>query len=189
MSKIDVRGLTESVLVQGEELLGAVRVNWNGMVAPNRLSSQTGLTSLGHETEAPPPEPDALVVFPSAKQMFIALTGGRLLCWALGFSGKPKQYLGEVPLSAVAEVKLGEIRFGPLLRIVMVSSAVIDLEVMRGDDGQAFFENFVALVGDGTDPVAPSAEPGPLPEAIESAPPPPPPPPPPPDAPGGTESF
>lgn len=150
MSKIDFRGLAEQALAKGEDFLCGVRVNWNGMIQPTRVSGPQGLSGLGVEQETPPPDPDSLVTFPSAKQMVIALTGGRILCWSLGFSGKPKQYLGEVPLSAIEMVKMGEIRFGPLLRIVLRSGAAVDLEVMRGDDGELFYDNLVALVGDGT---------------------------------------
>ena len=73
-----------------------------------------------------------------ARQMAIVLTEYRLLIWSLGFSGKPKDYIGDVPLSAITSVALGEGGFGDILRISMVSSAEVDLEIMRGEPAEAF---------------------------------------------------
>lgn len=143
-------------VVAGEDCLAAVRVNYNGMSSANTLSSRPGLAGLaGLEgvdmaaAELPPPDPDALVSFPQARQMAIALTGGRLLCWSLGLTGKPKQFLGEVPLTAVEHVGGASGRLGDVLRIRMRSGAEVDLEVLRGEDGVGFTEQLVALVGDG----------------------------------------
>jgi len=144
---IDLTALVEPRLVKGEEVIGAVRVNWNGMVAPDVLARGKGLTGLT-EPAPPPADPDTLVVFPSAKQMLLVLTGWRLLAWSLGFSGKPKDFLGEVPLTAVADVSWDEVRLGDLLRITMRSTAAIDLEVMRGDPGQVFYNELTALLSD-----------------------------------------
>lgn len=145
MAKVDPAALAADLLSSGEEVLGAVRVNWNGMVPPTQLSSAQGLVGLGADAP-PPPDPDTLVAFPSAKQMVLVLTGGRLLAWSLGFSGKPKQYLGDVPLSAITEVHYGQVSFGGLIRVVMASTAVIDLEVMRGEPGDEFFAQLEHLV-------------------------------------------
>lgn len=159
MPKIDFAALAGQGLASGEELLGGVRVNWNGMVAPTRLTGATGLAGLEDKLTIPPPHADSLVSFPSANQMAIALTGGRILCWSLGFSGKPKQYLGEVPLSALASVESGVARLGSLMRIHMRSGATVDLEVMKGDDYSAFTEQLAALLGDGSGPDDPAAYP------------------------------
>lgn len=147
MAKVDPAGLAADLLSAGEEVLGAVRVNWNGMVPPTQLSSAQGLAGLGAEAPSPP-DPDTLVAFPAAKQLLLVLTGGRLLAWSLGFSGKPRQYLGEVPLSAIREVHYGQVSFGGLIRVVMASTAVVDLEVMRGEPGDEFFAQLEHLVND-----------------------------------------
>jgi hypothetical protein len=78
--------------------------------------------------------------------MAIALTGGRLLCWGLGMSGKPKKFLGEVPLSAVAGVGGEEGRLADVLRIRMKSGSEVDLELLRGELGEHFRANLAALV-------------------------------------------
>ncbi len=145
--------LVRPALAQGEELLAAVRVNYNGATQPNTFSFQAGLASIpGVETQpAGRPDPDLLVSFPSANQMAIGLTGGRLLVASLGLRGRPKAFLGTVPLSAVAEVHAGEVRFGSLVRLVLKSGATVDLELMRGEDGDTFIEHLKALVGAGSD--------------------------------------
>ena len=131
--------LATPLLAGGEEVVAGVRVNWNGMVPPARVPSAP--RQMGNaDDDAAVADPDALVAFPSAKQMALVLTGGRLLAWALGISGKPKQYLGEVPLSAVARVEAGHVRFGALIRVTLKSGAVVDLEALRGEPGEEFGE-------------------------------------------------
>jgi hypothetical protein len=109
-------------------------------VPPVQVSTNTVVG----EPEAP--DPDKLVTFPSAKQLALVLTGGRLLVWSLGFSGKPKSALGEVPLSALSEFHTGDTRYGKLMRITLKSGAIVDLEVMRGEDGESFIANLEHLV-------------------------------------------
>lgn len=152
--------LATPILASGEEPLAAVRVNYNGTIQSNALGTNPSIGGLADPDDAGP-DPDALVTFPAAKQMAVLLTGGRVLTWSLGFSGKPKQYVGEVPLSAIREVHAGEIRFGPLVRIVLKSNAAVDLEVLRGEDADGFIAELKHLVhGDGvvpTDGAAPGA--------------------------------
>jgi hypothetical protein len=186
--------LAQPGLAPGEEVLGAVRVNYNGTVQPNAATMAGGL---GIETGAP--DADSIAAFPSAQLMGLVLTGGRILVWSLGFTGKPKSFLGEVPLSAVTEVHAGEISFGPVIRLVMKSGATVDLEIPHKEPGRNdFIDHLRFLVGQGTDsrrrpttdtPPA-SAEPAAV-EPAAPAPPPPPPPPPPParGAEGGPSSF
>lgn len=154
-TQAQLQGLLASHLVAGEECLNAVRVNYNGMSSANTLRARPGLAGLaGLEgvdvagADLPPPDPDALVAFPQARQMAIALTGGRLLCWSLGMTGKPKQFIGEVPLSALDHVGGASGRLGDVLRIRLRSGAEVDLEVLRGEDGTGFAEQLMAFVND-----------------------------------------
>lgn len=137
--------LAGPALSPGEEVLGAVRVNYNGTVQPNA-------TGMGGMETGVAPDSDSMVAFPSAQLMGLVLTGGRILVWSLGFSRKPKNYIGEVPLSAVSEVHAGEVSFGPLMRLVMKSGATVDLEIPHKEDGsEAFIDHLTFLVGQGTD--------------------------------------
>lgn len=156
--------LAAPILASGEEPLAAVRVNYNGTIQSNALGTNPSIGGLA-DPAGDGPDPDALVTFPAAKQMAVLLTGGRVLTWSLGFSGKPKQYVGEVPLSAIREVHAGEIRFGPLVRIVLKSNAAVDLEVLRGEDADGFIAELKHLVhGDGVAPAeaAPTDEAAPV---------------------------
>lgn len=140
--------LAQPALAPGETALASVLVNYNGTVQPNTLTVKAGLASL-----APPdmvqveaPDPDSLVVFPSARQMGLVITERRLLVWALGFSGKPKTYLGAVPLSAVETATIGEVRLGSHISLTLRSGASVDLEVLPKESGEAFVSQLHRLV-------------------------------------------
>lgn len=144
MSRVDLETLAQPLLVDGERVLAGVRVNWNGMVAPTLPTSARQL-GVGPDEPMPSTDADEGVEFPSAKQLALVLTGTRLLAWSLGISGKPKAYLGEVPLSTVVKVESGELQFGSLIRISLRSGAVVDLEAMRGEPGAHFSEQLDAI--------------------------------------------
>jgi hypothetical protein len=149
MSKVDLTALVSPLLADGEEVVAGVRVNWNGMIPPSRVPNTALSLGLGPDQAPPEPDPDVLVTFPSAKQMALVLTGGRLLAWSLGISGKPKQYLGDVPLSAIEQVEAGQVQFGSLIRISLKSGATVDLEALRGEPGEDFSEQLCHLTTTG----------------------------------------
>lgn len=160
-----LQSLAGPMLASGEEPLAAVRVNYNGTVQSNALGTNPAIGGVADPDDAGP-DPDALVSFPVAKQMALLLTGGRVLAWSLGFSGKPKQYVGQAPLTAMREVHAGEIRFGPLVRIVMKSHAAVDLEILRGEDADGFIAELKHLVnGDAAEPSAAADSPEVVPPA------------------------
>lgn len=162
-----LQSLAGPMLASGEEPLAAVRVNYNGTIQSNALGTNPTIGGVA-DAEEEGPDPDALVSFPVAKQMALLLTGGRVLAWSLGFSGKPKQYVGQAPLTAMREVHAGEIRFGPLVRIVMKSHAAVDLEILRGEDADGFIAELKHLVN-GDDGAAPAAE-APAEASVDAAP-------------------
>ena len=162
-----IRSLVEPILVPGEQLVAVARVNYNGTIAPNTLSVEAAIAGIDLDATGGRPDPDSVISFPSANQMALALTGARLFCWSLGFSGKPKQFLGEVPLTALAELHTGEIQFGSILRVVMKSGAVIDLEFMKGEPAEEFTNAIMDLVGALPPSEAPPL-PAPIPPEIES---------------------
>jgi len=138
MSKVDLATLASPLLVDGEAVVASVRVNWNGMVPPPRRLVTPLPAEADTDDRARPTGPEPAVDFPSAKQMALVLTGRRLLAWSLGISGRPKQYLGDVPLTSISEVEAGRVQSGSLLRISLGSGAVIDLEALRGERGEDF---------------------------------------------------
>ncbi|MCC5952295.1 MAG: hypothetical protein JJU45_09395 [Acidimicrobiia bacterium] len=131
--------LAESVLADGEQVYETVVVNYNGTVPPANLQAPS---SVGGFQAAP--DPDAAVTFPSARQMAILLTSTRLLVWSLGFTGKPKQFIGEVPLRAIVEASKDEVRFGGVIRLRLYSGALVDLEAHQGEPAEAFLEHLTA---------------------------------------------
>ena len=140
-----IRKLIEPILGPGEELVATAHVNYNGTIAPNTLSVDAAIAGIDLDQIGGRPDPDSVVAFPSANQMALALTGSRLFCWSLGFSGKPKQFLGEIPLTAIGEIHSGEISFGAILRVVMKSGAVVDLEFMKGEPADEFTNHIMDL--------------------------------------------
>jgi hypothetical protein len=157
-----IRSLVQPILMPGEELVSIAKVNYNGTIAPNTLSVDAAIAGIDLDATGGHPDPDSVIAFPSANQMALALTGSRVFAWGLGFSGKPKQFVGEVPLTAIAELHTGEIHFGAILRIVMKSGAVVDLEFMKGEPAEEFMNAIMDLVGS-LPPSAAPAIPAPLP--------------------------
>jgi hypothetical protein len=138
-----LKQLAATALIEGEQVRTAALVNYGGKVNVNQ--PPPGLAALGHhDTQLAAGEalvdrygdhPD--VAFPSAKQMALVLTDIRLLVWSRGLSGKPKAFIGEVPVDAIAEVasdpKVGDDR----ITVYMRSGWEVHLDVTR-DDGRGF---------------------------------------------------
>lgn len=143
--------LVAPVLTPGETLVATARVNYNGTVPPNTVSMNSGLPGLDPVEDTAEIDPDSTLLFPTASQMALALTDGRVFIWSLGVTGKPKQFVGEVPLSGIARVETGAQGYGESMRIHMKSTAIVDLEFMRGESGGEFELQFAELVNDGAE--------------------------------------
>lgn len=146
--------LVEKTLEVGEELIATTRVNYNGTIPSNQFTVSTRMLEHDQPVRVEV-DPDSTAFFPTANQMALALTGGRLFVWSLGISGKPKQFLGVVPMNSIAAAKGAELGGGrQSLRVVMKSGAMVDLEFMRGEAGGEFLQQLQALVGpsDSADP-------------------------------------
>lgn len=140
------KALAAEQLQPGEELIELVFANYNGGVPSPNLPRGSMPGTLGVDAAMRAGHPDAQVTFPATRQMALGLTGGRLLVWSLSFTGKPKAFLGEVPLSALAEVGEAEARFGDVLRLALKSGAQVDLEIPAGEPAAPFIANLRALV-------------------------------------------
>jgi hypothetical protein len=138
--------LVQPILTDGEELRATARFNYNGTLPGNSLSIDASISAVDAEAHRNDADPLVVVAFPTANQIALALTNHRLFVWSLGMSGKPKQFLGEVPLGAVVKVKSGgDTGFGAQLHVTMRSGAIVDLEFMRGEPSEEFTEQLVAL--------------------------------------------
>lgn len=145
--KDQIETLVASVLQPGEELIVSAKVNYNGSVPSNLITLNAGVSAIDASAEHPPIDPDAIFAFPTANQMLLALTGGRIFAWSLGVTGKPKQFVGEVPTSAIASLDTGDHHYGEMMRIHMKSGTIVDLEFMRGEPAEDFCRELRALVG------------------------------------------
>ncbi len=137
--------LVTPVLEQGEELIATAKVTYNGSVQANVLTMNAAVLAIDDDHEPTAPDPDAVFGFPTANQMALALTGGRIFAWSLGITGKPKQFVGEVPLVALVAVEVDP-RHPMMVRIHMKSSTVVDLEFMRGEPYEEFTTELRTLV-------------------------------------------
>lgn len=134
--------LVTPVLQPGEELIATIKVQYNGSVQSNVLSINTGVNAIDDDHQPVPLDPDAAWFFPTANQMALALTGGRIFAWSLGITGKPKQFVGEVPLAAIFSLEQDP-RHSAMVRVHMKSQTIVDLEYMRGEPQEAY-EAFTA---------------------------------------------
>jgi len=138
--------LVEPILAEGEHLLSTARLNYNGTLPSNTLSIDASISAVDSVSDPGGFDPAVAVAFPTANQIALALTDNRVFVWSLGMSGKPKQFIGEVPLAAIAKVRSGGAGFGAQLHVTMRSGAIVDLEFMRGEPAEAFTAELTALV-------------------------------------------
>jgi len=148
--------LVTSVLQPGEELIATIKVQYNGSVQSNVLSINSGVNAIDDDHQPAPLDPDAAFFFPTANQMALALTGWRIFAWSLGIRGKPKQFVGEVPLAAIEAVEQDP-RHTAMVRVHMKSQTVVDLEYLRGEPYEAFTQELQSLLGQ-DQPALPGAE-------------------------------
>ena len=142
MPKFDVSQMVAPALATGEELLGWVRVNYGGQTEPPALR-RTGLAALGEPDAGNSPE--AVATFPAHRSMVLALTGARILAYSLGMTGKPKAFVGDVPIALLTGAKYEPGRLGGHLSIDMVSFVNVQLDVAEGD-GVAFAAELDACI-------------------------------------------
>lgn len=150
-----LKELARGYLPPDEALRAAADVVYGGKVNSNQ--SAAGMAALGHH-EAQTAAGEALanrigdapiVAFPSAAQMAIVLTDHRLVIWSRGgFKGKPKAFIGEVPLEAIGAVGVEPRPKGDRLSISMRSGWEITLDVEGDRADEHFGTTLAAAVGE-----------------------------------------
>lgn len=161
MSHLDeLKELATKVLVSGEGVLAAADARYAGKV--NLHQPARGLVDLGH-VEAQLAAGEALAErygehpgasFPSARQMALVLTDQRLLCWSRGgLRGKPKAFIGEVPLDTIGQV--GYENPGRLT-LHLLSGWEVQLELTGDGEPADLVRGLVQATGSGS-PAAPDA--------------------------------
>lgn len=142
------KALAAERLRSDEELVELVFVNYNGGVPSPNLPRGAMPGALGVDAAMRAGDDDAQVAFPANRQMAIALTPNRMLIWGLSLTGKPKAYLGEVPVSAVASTDVTLVRTGDVLRLELKSGAKVDLEIPAGEPSGNFIRSLESYVAD-----------------------------------------
>ncbi len=148
----ELAGMAREHLPPGEQVLGSVAVTYAGKV--NLLAPPSGLAALGTGDRVAAGEElvsrlasEPEVSFPTARQMALVLSAGRLLVWSRGgLKGKPKAFLGEVPLSGIDKVRHEQGQTGTHLFVALRSGWEYDLECGRGAGGDAFAAALEELV-------------------------------------------
>ncbi len=151
----ELQELALEYVPDGERILNAVDVQYAGKV--NLDQPAMGLDELvrgGERVSVGEDLADRLgdhpnAVFPSEKQMALVLAEGRVLVWSRGgFRGKPKAFLGEVPLPTIEQVTHEAGVGGQHLVIKMWSGWEVHLEMVGPGDGEAFGSEFATRVAE-----------------------------------------
>ncbi len=88
--------------------------------------------------------------FPSASQMALVLTDRRLLCWSRGgLRGKPKAFIGEVPLDAIGTARYDS---KGRLTVQMLSGWEVHLDLTGSGEAADLVRGLTRAVGDGRSP-------------------------------------
>lgn len=142
----ELTGLAREYLTADEQVLGALSVTYAGKV--NLSQTPTGLAALGQgddqvaagEQLARRIGSEPVAVFPQARQMALVLSPRRLLVWSRGgLKGRPKAFLGEVPLAAIEQVGFEDARTGATRISVRTNSGwEVNLESSRHESGVPF---------------------------------------------------
>lgn len=150
----ELRDLAVTYVDPGESVIDAVKVGYGGKV--NLDQPGTGRGAFGAQDSVLAGEQLAnrmgdapSVGFPAAKQMALVLTAGRILIWGTGgLRGKPKNFLGEVPIAAIEGLDVQAARSSVRLQIKLHSGWEVSLEA-RGETAAGFGDNLRRLVEEG----------------------------------------
>ena len=76
---------------------------------------------------------------PFAQSMALGVTNERILIWnRSAWTGKAKNFLGEIPLSDINSVDFEKGRLGDLLHFELADGKTLDLESVKIDKGEDF---------------------------------------------------
>ncbi|GBD87189.1 hypothetical protein BMS3Abin03_01116 [bacterium BMS3Abin03] len=151
MSKItgNLQSLSAAHLSAEEKLITGIRVNLKGTALDVGILSLGGAPAaiMGSETieEGRQQAKDAGI--PLCQQMALGLTNKRIIIWKRSaFTGKPKEIIGEIPLSNIKDVSFEAGTFGDKLIFNFTEDKVLELESVKVDNGKGFADNLRKLI-------------------------------------------
>lgn len=149
----ELQELALEYVLDDEHILDAIDVQYAGKVNLDQAAAGPDGLMRGNERVAAGEEladrlgDHEIAVFPSEKQMALVLATSRVLVWSRGgFRGKPKAFLGEVPLGAIEQVTHDSDAGGRQLVVKMWSGWELHLEMVGAGDGGTFSAAFAAQV-------------------------------------------
>ena len=144
MAKITkvLQKLTAAHLSDGETLMIGLRVNLKGTALGVGLSAGIGgvlgavAASKTMENGIKQAEEAGI---PFTQQMALGLTERRIILWSRSqMSGKPKQIIGEIPLSAINDVTFEKGKIGDQIELQFSENRNLQLESIKIDKGENF---------------------------------------------------
>ena len=78
---------------------------------------------------------------PFAQQMALGLTKSRIILWSRSqMSGKPKEVIGEIPLSEIVGATFEKGKLGDLIQLQFADSNSLQLESIKVNKGEDFID-------------------------------------------------
>ena len=129
--------LSAEHLKSGEELLVGVRVSLKGTALGVGLSAAGVRGGSKVMSEGQDQAKDAGIPF--AQQMALGLTSQRMIVWSRSqWTGKPKDLLGEIPLTDITWGTVGPGSRGDTCTLKLSEDKVLELESVKIDKGEEF---------------------------------------------------
>ncbi len=144
MAKITkiLQKLSADYLADGEELKIGLRVNLKGTALGVGLTAGIGgvLGAVaGSKTLQQGIEQAKESGIPFSQQMALGLTDKRIIVWSRSqMSGKPKEIIGEIPLTDIKGVQFEKGKMGDLIGLRFSEDKILELESIKVDKGEDF---------------------------------------------------
>ena len=142
--------LAQEHLSAEEEITAGLRVNLKGTALGVGLTVGIGgvLGSLAGSKPLKEGRDQASEAgIPFTQQMALGLTNERILLWSRSqLSGKPKDLLGEIPVSDIVDVLFEKGALGDRIAFTFSEEKVLELESVKVDNGEMFVKALKEII-------------------------------------------
>ena len=152
MAKITkvLQKLSSEALADGEEIRIGLRVNLKGTALGVGLSAGLGGVLgavVGSKKLNEGIEQAKESGIPFSQQMALGLTDSRIIVWSRSqMSGKPKEIIGEIPLTDIGGVTFEKGKMGDLIGLKFSDDKILELESIKVDKGEDFTKALEASI-------------------------------------------